>query len=152
MNPFDPKTCGFACPEEHKCLIHGHDIPETAQLYTCGVCGNKTLEVIVDSVAKLLICPNCYVRLSTCYGCQHGQYCAFEQDPTPIPKVVIQTIRKGNMITQMQVKNPERIKICCSGCVCYINDSCERENSYCSAYKFIYDQEEKCDDKISEAE
>lgn len=151
MNPFNPKTCGFACPEENKCLVHGYDLSKTAKIYNCDICHKPTLDIIVEPSMHKLICFDCYSKLSTCFGCKHGQYCAFEQDPSPIPKITVQTIRQGNMVGQIQIKNPERIKICCTGCPCYKNDKCERDNLYCSAYNFIYDQEEKCDDKIFEA-
>ena len=149
MNPFNSKICGFACPEEHKCWVHGHNIPESAQLYICENCGNKTLEVIIDS--GHIHCPNCHVTLSTCAGCIHGQHCQFEENPSPIPKVIMKTVRQGNAIMQTQVKNPERIAICCEGCHCYQENECMRQFQICSTYQFIYNNEENCNDKIFEA-
>ena len=148
-NPFNKPSCGFACPEEHRCLAHGHDIPETATFYTCEICGNQIVNYIYDS--GKIICGNCYEKLNTCLGCRHGQHCQFEENPSPIPKVVMQTIRQGNSIMQMQVKNPERIKICCEGCACFEKEGCKRLFSICGEYNFIYSNEDICHDKNFEA-
>ena len=136
MNPFDKPTCGFACPEEHRCLAHGHEIPETANFYNCDVCNTPIINPIVDITLNKILCERCYVALGTCAGCANGSTCLFETDPSPLPKVVTQTIRQGNMVGQIQVKNPERIKVCCEGCHCFIDNECYRTYQYCKNHRF----------------
>ena len=63
MNPFDKPTCGFACPEEHRCLAHGHEIPETANFYNCDVCNTPIINPIVDVTLNKILCERCYNAL-----------------------------------------------------------------------------------------
>ena len=47
-------------------------------------------------------------------------FCSFENDPSPLPKIVQKQVRQGNMTAITQVRNPERIEITCKkDCPCY---------------------------------
>ena len=108
----------------------------TTEPIVCATCqsyiiGSSFVEKIPNGWIE--ICANCAKALSTCAGCKHGAYCAFEQDPSPLPKIVTQTLKQGNAIMQTQVPNPERIRLLCEKCSCFsIEDkACNRVFSQC---------------------
>ena len=87
--------------------------------------------------APILLCPECTPRMSGCYGCVHGNECAFETDPSPIPKLVQKQIQQGPMIQIIQVRNPDRIaQTCAINCKCWDgkNNKCNKENDHCDYY------------------
>ncbi len=82
------------------------------------------------------VCERCTRALPTCAGCINGAHCAFEEDPNPMPKVVMQTIRQGNAVMQTQVRNPERVKLFCEKCSCWDSEdkACNREFGCCGRH------------------
>lgn len=105
-----PNSCAKPCPNDAMILVKSSETED----YT-------------------LVCPLYYQYKGTCAICANSLTCAFETDPSPLPKAIIQETRQGNMTMQMQVRNPERIKITCAqGCKCYSADGfCERESNTC---------------------
>ena len=86
-------------------------------------------------------CGGCQQKMGTCHMCDHARQCRFEQDPSPIPKMVQKQIRQGNMVAMTTVPNPERIAALCVGCHCYDKESwCWRqaEGQTCGNYKMTY--------------
>ena len=100
----------------------------------CAFCGQPILEGgVYDTVSNLLFCNNCGHKLNTCATCMTARDCLFETDPSPVPKMVQQTVRQGNMVSTVPVKNPNRIEITCKkGCRCFDDEKgCLREFSTC---------------------
>ena len=93
----------------------------TANLFTCDICGRQYLphQATVEAHTGKVICPNCAQFMMACGSCKFSEGCAFDTDPSPIPKVVMQTIQQGNMRIQQQVRNPAREEITCKKCKCY---------------------------------
>lgn len=115
-------------PEEDFCSKHRKNIP------TCEICGRPAhRNGILDSVSETfhLICESCYPRLGTCAICDNAQTCAFETDPSPLPKMVQQQIQQGPYQMVTTVRNPERVRITCqNGCVCFDpNSGCIKQNA-----------------------
>lgn len=92
-----------------------------AHLLTCDICGRQFLssQATIEAHTGKVICPACAQYMMACGSCQFSEGCAFETDPSPLPKVVIQTIQQGNMMIQQQVRNPAREEITCKKCKCY---------------------------------
>lgn len=113
---FDPATAG--CPKWE------------AQLETCEICGNPTTiatsAILLEDEQNHILCAKCSKELGYCSTCAQSLTCDFETNPSPLPKVVMQTTRSGNMVTQQQIMNPERIKITCHNCTCW-----NKEEEYC---------------------
>ena len=148
------KTCGIKAPDSNTCQLNGTIIdPETdycskhaSELKICDMChqpylGQDVIHCQNGEYIKIT-CMNCASKMGHCVTCAHGINCKFETDPSPIPPVVNQVIRQGNMTMQTQVRNPERIKItCAAGCPCWHTDDeggfCCREYSTCGEYAFI---------------
>lgn len=110
----------------------------------CATCGSYIIDKSIFTQSPkgwLEICTKCAKALGTCAGCKLGGYCAFEQDPSPLPKVVSQTIRQGNAVMQTQVRNPERIRLLCEKCPCFnIEDKeCDRMFNTCPNHRCILD-------------
>ena len=103
----------------------------------CDYCGSPLKPFVINENA--LACMNCLQSFNTCRMCSESQTCAFETDPSPLPKVVVQTIRQGPAVLQMQVKNPERVKLFCFPCKCFDQDDlfCRREEGWCREYNEI---------------
>ena len=90
----------------------------------CAFCGQPILEPgVIDSESGLLFCKNCGHKLGTCATCL----------TSPVPKMVQQTVRQGNMVSSFPAKNPNRIEITCKkGCRCFDDEKgCLREFSTC---------------------
>ena len=113
----------------------------------CELCHNL---IVGDSNALLditapnemhTICKQCQKAIGHCNTCRHSNTCAFETDPSDLPKVVQQQTRQSNMISVMTVKNPSRIEITCKkGCPCFHEEiGCLKENGTCGNYKILYD-------------
>ena len=106
----------------------------------CKYCGTAHPNAIVEIVGEnevRAICPNCYSLFNTCAACQHS-HCAFETYQGHLPLFVMQTIRRGNMVAQQQVPNPEVVKVTCmAGCKCFEEEdmACHfRQHQICSNY------------------
>lgn len=82
----------------------------------CNYCGQAKARVINQNGTGA--CDRCAQLFGTCNICVNSLNCRFETDPSPLPKQVQKTIRQDNMIMQTVIPNPERIKLCCSGCPC----------------------------------
>ena len=104
---------------------------------TCALCGKPIVEAgIIDGGE--LYCVKCGMLLGTCDTCRHMPVCTFVTDPSPVPKVIQQSVKQGNMIASMPVKNPNRIEITCKkGCECWNDEyGCMREVlRYCDAWE-----------------
>lgn len=105
----------------------------------CDYCGNPASSIINEDNLKCM-CAQCFSMTKTCAMCVEGGKCAFETDPSPLPKQVQKTIRQGNMVLQTVVKNPDRIRETCQfGCICFHEEfGCLKENGTCGNYKEVY--------------
>lgn len=101
----------------------------------CDYCG-RSVSSIVDQEGNCS-CVECYQRFYTCYMCDHAVTCEFENNPSPIPKQIQQTVQRGPMIMQTVIKNPDRVKAFCFPCKCFDQDEliCLREDNWCKNYK-----------------
>lgn len=98
----------------------------------CEICRQPMIPlgyIEVDSDEEVhQYCDRCSKLMHTCQFCPKAQYCAFEMDPNPMPKVVMQTMQQGNMTMQTQIRNPEREKLFCHSCECWYEETgCFRE-------------------------
>lgn len=147
-------TCALRTQDGTGCSLFGIHIDPNADFCskhvasprTCEICGQF---IITDSVLDWdlendkihEVCQNCASRFNTCHTCDQTSYCDFMENPSPIPQVVMKQVRKGNMVMQTQVRNPERIKITCeNGCKCWNKEEkcCYREYNTCGQYKHTY--------------
>ena len=122
-------------PEKDSCTQH------RTEFTYCDMCrspiiGGSYVEVVGDKVFQY--CGRCNAAIGTCATCKEVVDCRFETDTScHLPKVVMKTIRQGNMMAQTQVKNEERVKIVCPSCNCWDeeNGGCLREFSVgCSKF------------------
>lgn len=105
----------------------------------CSICGNPNPMVPIysaDGTFLKMLCNQCSQIPKQCGLCEHGQTCSFQSDPSPIPKVIVETVQKGQMTMQRQVKNPSRIEVTChKGCPCFSEEfGCLKENGICGSY------------------
>lgn len=149
------RTCGECALMQHSggvCPIFKTAIPAgqsacmmfATELNPCQICGNhmtppSQLIDMTNPDKMIKYCRNCKNLLNHCQTCKNAQTCAFETDPSPLPKVVQREIRQGNMVTVTQVKNPSRIaETCEKKCPCFSKENgCEREVNYCGKYDCI---------------
>lgn len=120
----------------------------TCELHPCILCGNHMTKDnqfidITEPDNIIIYCGKCKQHISHCPTCVNSKECRFETDPSPLPKIVQQEIRQGNMITVTQVRNPERIRQTCqNGCLCFSEEfGCSRQINHCGNYKFILSKE-----------
>ena len=80
-------------------------------------------------------CPRCSSLFNTCGTCKGQNYCAFQEDPAPIPHMIMTQIHEGNMIIMGETFNPKRIRaLCIEGkCKCLI----KIEGKYACGRKFL---------------
>ena len=103
----------------------------TDTILRCEVCGNMMLVpgsiIEIDSEGKShQFCPRCRELLKTCQTC--SALCEFETNPDPMPKVVVKTVRQGNIQMQTQIRNPDRESKFCHSCGCYDEElGCKRQ-------------------------
>lgn len=154
------KTCGLRDPTQNVCLLSERTIDPAADFcsaYTknpakCFECGAITLSPIFEANSKgeiYTFCGKCAENATTCGGCLNGNECSFETDPSPIPKVVVKTIRQGPMIQQTQVRNPDRIAITCKlNCHCWNGEYCGRLDNWCQKYSSRHFVEPYKEDEI----
>lgn len=122
--------------EVHNCPFYINK--ESARI--CRICGQSILaSATYDSVAFLTFCPTCSAKYGTCELCKNAVTCAFEEDPNPLPKVIMKTFKQGNMVIQQQVQNPERIAETCGKlCHCYSEEfGCLRQYGNCNKFETI---------------
>lgn len=149
MNKKLCKTCGYLHPQQPICQLRGEQVDPNAdfcskhqeiyEVETCAICGrpiyniNLLLDVQEDGSVRYLHFA-CGKALNTCATCANSQACEFDTNPDPMPKVVMQTVRQGNMVMQTQVRNPDRINKLCLKCNCYKDGFCCKEYNCCSNY------------------
>lgn len=143
------KTCGLLDPAQNVCRLYKVKMDpnedfcgrHTKDVYTCEVCGAITLQPVYDleeGGSCHLLCMNCATQRNTCLFCKNNTECAFETDPSPLPKVIMKTIQQSNMVMQQQVLNPDRIEITCKkNCKCFdAENGCLRQNNSCGNHDF----------------
>ena len=109
----------------------------------CETCGRPTEQQVLcpDGDNWHILCPNCASQLNTCAFCKKVNGCAFETDPSPLPKMVQKQIRQGPITSVVTVKNPELVRNTCQkGCPCYDPENdCMRQFHYCKEINHVYD-------------
>lgn len=147
------ETCGLLDPKQNICpLLRTVVDPEedfcskhqdASSLKVCEICHRLIVGASVltpDGDKWHLLCDECAEQLGTCAFCKNAVSCAFEDDPSPIPKLVQKQFRQGNMTTVTTVMNPERIRQTCEkGCHCFNPEfGCMRQFHYCKEMNHIY--------------
>lgn len=135
------KTCGLQT--NSRCLLTQMQIDPDKDYCSkhiqnpnvCEACGSIMLTptfVEKDGTWKMY-CGKCLSAFSTCVNCRSSSQCSFETDPSPLPKMVQQTIQQGPMTTVMTIKNPKRTEITCFKCKCFDkeNNDCSRNFNFC---------------------
>ena len=148
------KICeNCALYRQNKCILNGQPrdkddyCPDFRKyLNVCDCCSKERIQSFLyswDNENYIKLCGGCFQATSTCGLCINGTTCAFEQDPSPIPKQIIKNIRQGNMMMQTTVKNPERIEKFCTNCHCFNVEEnvCNKEFNYCGNQKPIFMKE-----------
>ena len=146
------ETCGILDPKTSVCRLSGQVMTNRdycskhkTRVETCDYCHMPTLEpfFVRDGENWHIYCAKCVKLLSTCAFCKRVEICAFETDPSPIPKMVQQQVRQGPMVSITTVMNPERVRITCEkGCDCFNSEfGCMREFHYCERMDYIYDEQ-----------
>lgn len=109
----------------------------------CELCGQPIDYPTAIILDNYYICHQCKNFMGTCALCTNVNKCDFETNPSPIPKVIQQQVRQGNMIAVTQVRNPKRIEITCKqNCPCFDSEiGCLREYNTCGQYKYIKEKE-----------
>ena len=110
----------------------------------CKMCGAPLVGVnlIYDEELDGIYCARCHPYVRTCSNCVDGDYCDFQNNPSPLPKQVQVTRQMGGAIMTQTVANPERIKITCEdGCPCFSAElGCSKpfcmENRFCPTEKW----------------
>lgn len=140
--------CAYWNPQSQICVLfnaHRADTDYCSCFNTspavCATCGSYIIKhsFYTESPKGLIeVCASCAQALSTCAGCKYNT-CEFEQNPDPMPKMVMQQVRQGNAIMQASVKNPERIKKFCIDCKCWDTEecACNKEFNTCGRYDCI---------------
>lgn len=125
-------TCILSDKNKKVCHLNGTPIDldnddcskHTKTLNYCEICRSPVLPtgsiLTYDDEERVhLICVNCHKLLSTCQACKKFENCEFENNPDPMPKSVMKTVRQGNMQMQAAVRNEERVKKFCPTCECW---------------------------------
>lgn len=122
----------LATTEDCRCPLYRYGEPDT-----CAICGQPIMGHTVWFNNQVL-CENCGKLIGVCQTCAERTHCDFETDSSPVPKVVQQTVKQGNMVSSFPVKNPNRTEITCKakGCVCFDgNNGCKRDLGSCDQWK-----------------
>lgn len=120
-------------PEQDGCTFGAS---ETA-IASCSICHRPVpmpTIVILEDHRAIGVCAQCQELLNTCQMCKHSENCAFETDPSTLPKQVQKQIPIQGGYAMTYVRNPERIAITCEkGCKCYNAElqTCNREFGMC---------------------
>ena len=148
------KTCAYHIPNPPSCAIFNRPVdPDKSYCdkhntnpVVCEICRKFIVDYVIFLPTGQPVCANCLTALGTCAGCVNGSTCSFETDPSPLPKVIVQDIRQGNMIMKTQIRNPSRIEITCKkNCPCFVNNECMKQKNLCENHKCIIQQEETND-------
>ena len=112
---------------------------------TCELCGARLTRsggtYFVGEDRPHFTCNSCGDKTGTCATCIKTKECLFLSDPSPLPKVVQEQIRQGNVVQIMSIKNPSRVAITCVHCDCYDKeyDICGKEqDGTCSNYTIVW--------------
>lgn len=146
------KTCGqcaLMAPDASTCMLYNAKVipSNTAcprfvtDLFTCSLCGSLILpsDAILEHETNKMTCAQCQQARYTCATCTCGNQCLFETDPSPVPKMIRQTIQKGPMTTIADVPNPSRIEITCKAkCPCFdAENGCLKQSNTCGKWSCI---------------
>lgn len=147
------ETCKLYVQEQQGCVhwqrkVNIEDFCShwTDKLPTCQLCGRPFMQsetLLEEGSYWITLCPECAHSLGQCSTCVCGDRCAFAQDQSiQIPPFVQRQFRQGNSIVSTQVKNPERVKLTCEKCPCYVIGAtdaecyCQKEeNHFCPKYR-----------------
>ena len=145
------ETCVLGDKNQKVCRLYGTPIEpskdfcskHSVDLQPCEICGRPMLGGKLaekdDNGVWHWFCLHCNQLLGTCQSCNKFESCKFETDPNPLPKVVMKTVRQGNMVMQTQIKNEERIKALCPTCDCWneefgclkeLNEGCNKKSKF----------------------
>ena len=120
--------------EEDFCSFH-----TDKAITKCVSCGNEATNIWMFEDIFLPLCSSCSSTIGTCASCNNSLNCDFENDHSE-PSFVFQTVTKGLMRMQTQVKNPTLIDRHCKHCVCGNPEGhCYRDESQCSNWKIRQD-------------
>ena len=146
------KTCALYDPNTSTCPVLRAPVDpdkdfcskHQTNLHVCEACGRASLKPILVPEGEDTyhsICGECLQQLNTCAFCHESRTCAFETDPSPLPKTVQQKIQNGPMVTVTTVMNPSRVEITCAkGCPCYDPEiGCMRQFNYCERMNHVWD-------------
>ena len=123
-------------PEEDVCSSH------TTNPIVCATCKHYIIGksfLYPTQNGYIEVCENCVHIIPTCAGCKNS-VCEFEENPDPMPKMVMRTIRQGNAVMQASMRNPEREQKFCPSCPCWDknDNACNREFNTCGSYHCIF--------------
>lgn len=142
-------SCAYWQPEQQICVALNQPRQKrdfcsfhTTDPKVCATCGKFILGNYNYNEVNgqyIMVCEACQQALSTCAGCKTGNVCSFESDPSPLPKMIQQNMRQGNMIIQTTVRNPERVRLLCEKCPCFNHEGsfCNREFNTCGNLQCI---------------
>lgn len=94
----------------------------------CEICKRDAANLILCLEENLWLCPDCSNRIYGCAGCAHNVKCQLKINPLKLQEVVVQTIRQGNQVVNIQTINPELFKTYCPKCIC---GKSNEDNTYC---------------------
>ena len=145
------RSCRLADPRRNVCSLSGVEIDldtdfcskHKSDLANCDICGNPTLQPFLYKNSNnelIIVCADCISKTNGCAGCQNGNYCDFEENPSPLPMMIQKQFRQGNMVQIITIRNPEREKATCqNGCSCYSEElKCMREFNWCKNIDYIW--------------
>ena len=142
------KNCLYLHPQQPICTLGlGEVDPATdycpkfltrdSEIGYCAICHQPvyTTNGVIDPLEGdnyRILHRECAKALNTCQTCANSHICEFDTNPDPMPKIVMQTVRQGNMTMQTQVRNPSRVEKFCKECFCFDpNFGCFKENNCC---------------------
>ena len=98
----------------------------------CNICEREVDEHSLTYFPEenLLLCANCAPQLYSCRGCANRERCGIQINEKNIPPTIVKTIQQGGNVIQMQIPNPELVKVYCTNCCCAINENhCGRQTT-----------------------
>ena len=146
------KNCLYLHPQQPICTLGlGNVDPATdycpkfltqgSEIGYCAICGGtvyigyECFDWVAKDNAYRVLHRECAKKLGTCQTCVLANACEFDTNPDPMPKVVMQTVRQGNMVMQTQVRNPDRIRKFCHECSCFDPENeCLKQFNCCGKY------------------
>ena len=137
-------NCGFLDPSTQQCQILGMHVPDPGSchcphyrkdLIKCTNCGRILLTSPVYD-GEDTFCAECAKLSGTCGLCRNLTTCAYESDPSPLPKVVQRREERDGMVFITTGRNPEREQALCTTCNCWLPDlGCCRQYATCGNYE-----------------